>query len=807
MIYFWTGATPKQVADVAGYVVDAHGLDYEIIPLAYDMTKIMSDIADSSTVVAMGGQLVEKLSQAGYTPKNASVTSVQGKTLWMNERICFIPTFSPNITQIDVSKASLIRWAAKLACRVEKYGVDMPETGEYKWVEDLHEFCLDLSIAYDVSKKPQPVAWDLETMGLWPFFQDKQIVSSQWCKKRGQASVVYHYNTVMSPDLKHHIGWLLTSPKIKTWGSNLKYDMQWVYHKWGIRCTNFSFDTTNGGSILDENRANSLNQHAKDYTNMGGYDDAFNAEVDKSHMELVEKPKLLEYGGGDADASFHVARAVQTQLMQDPQLLNLYRRIIHPALIAFNEIEIRGEEVDLPKYLQLEKDLLKEIKALTIEMMQMIPMVVKAKHSDNLSLTRPALLRDFLFTPMGLNLKPKVATEKTGEPSTSIDDHLSMFRDHPKAGPFIKLMEKLNSAKKTLSTYVVTRTKTGKPLKGFLAHLRPDGKFHATYILHAGGIFDHETVEGGTVTGRLSAKNPARQTLPKHTKWAPRLRECFPAPKGFLCWQLDFSQGELRVAADVADDQNMIKVYAQGSDLHTSTGALVAGITLAQMQALAQSTLPEEKAKYKEFRSKAKPINFGFLYGMQAPGFVEYARKSYGTIFDMGEAIQIRDDFFEKYNKLLDWHADSVAFARQHGYVRSPLGRKRNLPLIKSSDYAARSRSERQAINSPVQGTLSDLNNLMISEILAWTRAAGLTEEFWVVGATHDSANGYVRAADAEKLLAHAQRIGNSLSFTIKDTSHSKLRKWFDWDHKLPFPVDAELGETMASLEEVKLAA
>src|SRR6185295_9889753 len=104
---------------------------------------------------------------------------------------------------------------------------------------------------------------------------------------------------------------------------------------------------------------------------------------------------------------------------------------------------------------------------------------------------------------------------------------------------------------------------------GFLEHLRSDGRFHPSYFLYVGDRHDKD--EGGAKTGRLSCKAPAFQTIPKHTKWAKRIRRCFPAPPGYVVVERDYSQGELRVIACIADETNMIAAYRQGKDLHAKT--------------------------------------------------------------------------------------------------------------------------------------------------------------------------------------------------------------------------------------------
>jgi DNA polymerase I-like protein with 3'-5' exonuclease and polymerase domains len=113
--------------------------------------------------------------------------------------------------------------------------------------------------------------------------------------------------------------------------------------------------------------------------------------------------------------------------------------------------------------------------------------------------------------------------------------------------------------------------------------LRPDGRLHPSYMLYHGAFNNDEDDESGTVSGRLAAKDPAIQTLPKRTPWAKRLRECYEAPEDCLCFDADFNQLELRLAACIAPEPKMLAAYQEGMDLHSITAATMAGMALAPL--------------------------------------------------------------------------------------------------------------------------------------------------------------------------------------------------------------------------------
>nr|DAW32329.1 MAG TPA: DNA POLYMERASE [Caudoviricetes sp.] len=187
----------------------------------------------------------------------------------------------------------------------------------------------------------------------------------------------------------------------------------------------------------------------------------------------------------------------------------------------------------------------------------------------------------------------------------------------------------------------------------------------------------------------------------------------------------DFSQIELRVASMFSGDENMQHAYQSGSDLHSKTTELLFGDT---------SHLSPQEQKRK--RTEAKSMNFGFLYGMSAKTFVDYA-KGYGLNITEEQSESFRNNFFEAYPRLLPWHEECKDYARKNGHTWSPIGRKRFLPDINSSNWSDRGSAERQSINSGVQGFASDmcisaLSDIVFSDIIDHERCK-------VLGSVHDA--------------------------------------------------------------------
>lgn len=963
MLYIWTSSDAKTIKRVLGPVISQHQIPHKVIP---EMDTIPA-LSDGDVLLAMGGKALDPLIKAGVVPKNRTVTSLRSGAI---TRLVpnLVVTYDPGITEKEYTYLPEIQWDCQLAIRIHSTGSPQPKIGSYRYVESLHELIEEVEKRYERTKKAVPVASDLETLGLDEYNPEGWIIADSFTIDPGKADVLYFERgeTPRPPapwtaeeDMEYwellwvQIHWLYTSPKVALRGANFKYDSRWIHRKWDIDVVNLKMDTFLVGALLDENRSNSLKLHAKVYTELGGYEDDMKGKYDMGRLDLVPKAELLPYVGGDTDSTLQVSHVFKDELFKDRALTHFYVNLLHPSSKVFEKMERTGIVVDIPYYKALESELEVEMARLDKEMKALIPRKLALKYQDNFSLTRPALLREYLFTPAGLNLKPSVFTAKANEASTAID-HLLTFEDNPAAMAFINLLKESNSASKTLSTFV----------RGFMKHLRSDGRFHPAYRLARGG-FDGGSKDEGTVTGRTSATDPAVQclvgdslintnrglvtiedliakfedgaaytvmthtgewnrvvgtyrnglqpvfkittnngntltctgnhpwltsagfvkasklrlghkvfttrsgdscalrpgllapseppaevkkhpsamdhwwwrdsdaplsdrvesgssqqdalvaglsgfvlsainciqyiglretfditienahsfianncvvhnTIPKHTKWTKKLRRVYVPPPGKTILQIDYSQGELKIAACLAEEPTMLQSYLNGIDLHAVTAAQLNGYSMDEFM-----LLPDEVRD--DLRSGGKAGNFGLIYGMQAAGFQSYAWNSYGVKMTEPEAVVKREAFFALYAELLKWHEGYKNIARRTGQIRSPLGRIRHLPLINSSNREARSQAERQAVNSPVQATLSDMMQLAMILI---DREYGAKNDVEMFLMTHDSCAFYVPAEDATIWAKRLKGIMDNLP----------LREMFGWDHQLPFTTDAEVS-------------
>lgn len=801
-LLIWSGSDAATIRKVFQPIVGQMRVPHHVVP---NLTKL-PPAAPGDVVLACGSKALQHLIDLGLFPKKRTVGSCR-ETPRTRDGVTYFVTWDANLQYRDYARFPELQWDCQLALRMLTTGTVVPKLGTYVWVESFHELIQQVDERFEKTGKPVEVACDIESIGLDEYHPgDSQrpparIISISFTIDEGKSQMMYFEpGEVPKPpepwkdedDFDYWEGvwvqleWLLTSPKISLRGANFKFDSRWINHHFAINCTNQKFDTLLAGTLLNENISNSLKMHAKLHTPLGGYEDGL-GNVDMGRLDLVPKEKIGPYMGCDTDVTFRVAKKFKASLLADKALATFYTKLLQPSAKVFEKIERTGIVVDVPYMAKLDKKLEAEQKRLQQEMRKAVPKKVWYKYLDTFEnpeknpFASPPLMMDLFFSPQGFGLNPSQFTEKKGAPSIAMD-HLLTFEDEPEAQAFVQLLKQLNSANKTRSTYVT----------GFMKHLRPDGRFHPHYMLFRGDYGAKED-DSGADTGRTSAKDPAVQTIPKHTIWTPDLRRGYIAPPGKTIIQLDFSQGELKIAACLACEPTMIAAYKAGRDLHSVTGAKLSGHSYQDFL-----VLPDDIKE--PLRFGAKPANFGLIYGMQAAGYMEYARTSYGNKMSLQDAMQVRDDFFELYPALLEWHKEYKARAHHWGFVRSPLGRIRHLPLIYSRDRDIVAKAERNAINSPVQSTLSDM--MQLAQVLIDAQYGSDVVQLFLM--THDSTAAYVPIDEAEIWAKRLKTILDNLP----------LKELFGWDHQLQFTSDVEIARPddegvihLGSLKKYKVPA
>ncbi|HAO04917.1 MAG TPA: DNA polymerase I, partial [Chitinophagaceae bacterium] len=200
------------------------------------------------------------------------------------------------------------------------------------------------------------------------------------------------------------------------------------------------------------------------------------------------------------------------------------------------------------------------------------------------------------------------------------------------------------------------------------------------------------------VTGRLASNNPNLQNIPIRTERGREIRKAFiPRNDQYVLVSADYSQIELRIVAAISGDKNMCQAFKEGIDIHTATAAKVFNV--------------KPEAVTKEMRYKAKSVNFGIIYGQSAFGLAENIGVS------RSEAKEIIDTYKKQFSSIQKYMDGSINFAKENGYVQTLMGRKRWLKDINSANFTVRGFAERNAINSPIQGTAADMIKMAMIKI------------------------------------------------------------------------------------------
>ena len=441
----------------------------------------------------------------------------------------------------------------------------------------------------------------------------------------------------------------------------------------------------------------------------------------KTKLGKGDPDKLKEYLRLDVKYTWELFKFFYTRMNKTQR--KVYSKLLLPAYKMYRSTEQNGIYIDLEGLDRVRE----EYKQKEMESLQ----VLKDKYDINWN--SPQQVQDVFFNKEGLpTLK---LSEKTGKPSADA-----------------KVMKKLASMGHELPTqlleYKFYYGAGSKFLSRWGNYAQYDGRIHPNFNIT------------NVVTGRTSCSDPNLQQVPRNRD----LRSLFTAPEGRVFIEADYSQIELRVAAHYAQEPNMLRIYREGGDIHTETARTLCG---------GEPT--------KEDRSKAKAVNFGFLYGMQAKGFVDYAFDSYGVVFTPAEAERYRDLFFQKYSRLLTWHDKMERLCEANGGVSNLFGRFRALPKIYSQYRWERNEAVRRAINSPVQGTASDL---LLSAAVQIQRELGPKYDLKIVGTVHDSILADIPAECAEECVAEIKRI----------MAHPDILDEFGIEFSLPIDSDVGVG-------------
>ena len=572
------------------------------------------------------------------------------------------------------------------------------------------------------------VSFDIETNGLYPWAADAVITQIGFGTRKNNWIIPFPHHPdcpwtwEQIEDMIEEITEIIDDLLLVM--QNGKFDLLWMRRFFGVKWPIF-FDTMIAHYLIDENLQHGLKFLAKYYYGAKDWDISLKEKKGAASLE-----KLGGYHAGDLHYTRKLRFTLQEELDEDPQIKRVFDKILMPCVRLFAEVEYNGVCVDISKFDEAEEYLrgvydealenlaqwepdhywTKGTKKSPPRRVDIDPNSTTKKVPKRFNWGSTDQLAWLLFDHLDMGV---IEYTKTGNPSCS--ESVIKRLDHPCADDLLKF----RGAKQQLSFFI----------DGWKPHLheRPDGFYlHPSFKLH------------GTVTGRLSCENPNLQQVPRDR----RIRSLITAPDGWEFMECDLSQVELRVAAELAGEENMINAFNSGIDVHwlTAVQEIARGGALPDLVKETASTYKQKYLKknspvdnysdaidlllemghetaieidyrWKEFRKKAKAVNFGYLYGMWWKRFKEYARDNYGVIMTDEDSAESRVAFFDNYPDLPDWHDRQKKFANKHGYVRTLSGRKRRLPAARWSGRDPKKQAaERQAINSPVQGFANEIN-------------------------------------------------------------------------------------------------
>lgn len=382
-------------------------------------------------------------------------------------------------------------------------------------------------------------------------------------------------------------------------------------------------------------------------------------------------------------------------LKADTSLWNLYKEVELPLSAILREMEQAGVRIDVAMLKQAETQLNDELQTLEKQI------YVAAEATFNIN--SPKQVGEVLFDQLKLDTKAKKS--KTGQYSTSEEVLLALKPKHPVVGLILEYRE----LKKLISTYISSLPNYINPATG---------KIHTTY---------NQTV---TATGRLSSSNPNLQNLPIRSERGQLIRQAVIPDEGCMFLSADYSQIELRLMAHFSQDPHLVQAFISGQDVHAATAAKIFNIPIEEVS--------------KDQRRQAKTANFGIIYGISAFGLAQQLDCS------RSEAKALIDGYFAAFPGVIDYIERQKELARQQGFAVTLFGRKRYLPDILSHNATVRSFAERNAVNSPIQGTAADIIKMAMVTIHRRLKEEGLKAQ--MIMQVHDELNFNVPLNEVEKV-------------------------------------------------------
>ena len=532
---------------------------------------------------------------------------------------------------------------------------------EHQYVVASTDIEINKLIAYLMTQSE--ICFDTETTNLDA--NEAELVGLSFSCKKGEGFYVpCNTNRTTTLEMLNKFLALFNKEEITWVGHNVKYDL--LVLKWyNIELKGKIFDTLLAHYLIDPEGRRSMDLLSAQFL---GYEPVHIEELigkkgkGQGNMRDVDTEKIKEYAAEDADITLQLKHTFMPLLLSK-KVDRVFTEVENPLVRVLTDMEFEGVRVDIDFLNDYSKDLEKEAKICEESVYQ--------QAGVRFNLASPKQLGEVLFEK--LQIDPKAKKTKTGQFATGEDVLQKLAHNNPIVADILGFRE----LTKLKSTYVdalpeMINSKTGR--------------VHTSYA------------QAVAVTGRLSSNHPNLQNIPIRSSRGREIRKAFiPRAVGRILVSADYSQIELRIVAAISGDSNMCEAFKNGKDIHTATAARVFGVS--------------EETVTKEMRYKAKSVNFGIIYGQGAFGLAENLGVS------RTEAKEIIDNYKKEFSGITQYMEDTIQFAQKNGYVETLMGRKRWLKDIGSSNFTVRGFAERNAINSPIQGTAADMVKLAMIAI------------------------------------------------------------------------------------------
>ena len=400
-----------------------------------------------------------------------------------------------------------------------------------------------------------------------------------------------------------------------------------------------------------------------------------------THEEIIDYGKA--YLGTARFAE--IKKQLLEKIQAEKGLKAVYEDIEEPLLEVVQHINATGITLDVTYLRELAKTMHAELDSLKTK--------IYTQAGSEFNINSPKQLGVVLFDTLGL--KPKNQKKTAGGQRSTKESELEKLAEEHEIIPTILRYRELQ---KLVSTYADTLPE----------QVSADGRIRTTFL------------QTGTTTGRMGSRDPNLQNIPVRTKESIAIRRAFVATPGYTMVGIDYSQIELRIAAVLSKDAQLIEIFNRGEDVHTGVAVRVFGVK------------PEEVTS--EMRRKAKVINFGILYGMG----VNALRGNLGGETSREEAQSFLNAYFNTFTRLAEYLEETKQFARETGYTETLFGRRRHFPGITSGAPFIKAQAERMAINAPIQGTAADVMRVAMNQVYGYLKRENKLTEVHMLLQVHD---------------------------------------------------------------------